>query len=67
MRLRCLLSSAYPMDPNLGLRYALNPDHNLIPLNDPIFNNMADLLTHFPEWMSDTHHPNWSDWKAAHP
>jgi len=65
MRLRCLLSSCHPDDPNLGLRYALKPTLNLVPLDDHIFDEVHELLLHFADWMSAAQHPSWFDWKAA--
>jgi hypothetical protein len=48
-RLRSLIAAAYPQDPNCGLQWALKPDKNLIPLNHPSFDDLADLLRRLPE------------------
>lgn len=48
LRLRCLLSAVWPDDPNLGLQYALSPDKDLIPLQDPCFSEIVEYIRAFP-------------------
>jgi len=48
MLLRCILSAAWPDDPNYGLQYALNPAKNLIPLDHTCFDLIAHFLEDFP-------------------
>jgi len=64
MRLRCLLSGSSYLDPNVSLRHALDPQRNLIPLADPIFDPIALLLTHFVRWMQ-SQHLTWGAYRAA--
>jgi hypothetical protein len=65
MRLRCLLSGSHEADPNIGLRYALNPNRDLIPLDDQIFDEIELLLRSFAAWMGSTKHQSWVDWIEA--
>lgn len=48
-RLRSLLAAAYPKDPNIGLQWALSPSKNLIPLDHPSLDMLADLLRALPQ------------------
>ena len=48
MRLRSILSAAWPEDPYLGLQWALNPAKGLIPLQHPCFDGIAAFLQAFP-------------------
>jgi hypothetical protein len=64
MRLRCLLSGSSNTDANIALRHALKPLKNLIPLTDPLFDPIEQLLTHFARWM-DSPQANWDDYKTA--
>jgi hypothetical protein len=66
MKVRCLISSVWDDDPMHGLHMCFSPDKNLIPLNHPIFDGVADVLRNFQAWeQSGT--KNWDDWKAANP
>ncbi len=64
MRLQCLMSASFPDDPNTGVQYSLIPERGLIPLTHAYFDEMADLLTNFDEWMASGQ-TSWDDWKAA--
>lgn len=64
MRLRCLLSGSSNTDANIALRHALKPEKNLIPLTDPTFDPIEQLLTHFARWMGSPH-LSWDSYKAA--
>jgi hypothetical protein len=48
MQLRCMISAAWPDDPNLGLQYALKPERSLIPLGAACFDEIATELSRFP-------------------
>ena len=43
-RLRAFLSAAFPDDPNFALQWALDPAHNVIPLNHSCFEPIVNFL-----------------------
>lgn len=43
-RLRAFLAAAFRDDPNFGLQYALNPEHDVIPLTHECFNGIVEFL-----------------------
>jgi Protein of unknown function (DUF3226) len=47
-RVRCSIAAMWPVDPNFGLQYALDPAKNMIPLANPVFDEVADFLREFP-------------------
>ena len=63
MRLRCLMSASYRDDPNAGIQYSLKPERGLIPLTNPYFNELADLLTNLDNWLQSGH-VSWDTWKT---
>jgi AAA ATPase domain len=48
VRLRSLLSAAYPEDPNIGLQYAISPSKDLIPLSHSCFDLLANRIKDLP-------------------
>jgi hypothetical protein len=61
---RTILSASCENNPMCGHPewYRANPP--LIPLGDPVFDGLAQLLTHAPAWF-DSGLDKWKDWKAA--
>jgi hypothetical protein len=47
-RVRCSIAAMWPEDPNFGLQYALDPAKNMIPLDNPVFDEVAQFLSGFP-------------------
>jgi hypothetical protein len=47
-KLRALLAAVFRADPNFGLQYALNPVHNVIPLDHQSFAGIVALLRDLP-------------------
>jgi hypothetical protein len=62
-KVRCLISSVWQDDPMHGLPYCFSPAKNLIPLNHPIFDSVAEVLRGFPDWFNSGT-KLWDDWKA---
>jgi len=48
-RLRCFLAALFPEDPNISLQFALSPTRNLIDLNHPCFDEVADFFRGFAQ------------------
>lgn len=51
MKMRCMLSSTCKSDPNTSLVYAWSRSENLIPLNHRCFDQIADFLRRFDDYI----------------
>lgn len=51
MKMRCMLSSTCNSDPNTSLVHAWNRGENLIPLNHQCFDQIADFLRRFDDYI----------------
>jgi uncharacterized protein DUF3226 len=47
-KLRAILAAKFPQDPNFALQYALDPAHDVIPLNHAAFDPIVDFLKGLP-------------------
>jgi len=47
-RLRSLIAMSHPDDPNITLPWAIRPGANLIPLDHPCFNDLAEVIRQLP-------------------
>jgi hypothetical protein len=63
-KVRSLISAVYEDDPMHGLFLCFAPKKGLIPLGDPVFDETALALQHFPAW-SASNVKSWADWKTA--
>jgi hypothetical protein len=61
---RSILSASCESNPMCGHPEWYRASSNLIPLEDPIFNGVAELLANAPAWF-DSGTEKWEDWKAA--
>jgi hypothetical protein len=61
---RSILSASSESNPMCGHPEWYRASSRLIPLGDPIFDGVAQILTHAPAWF-DSGTAKWEDWKAA--
>jgi len=61
---RSLISAVYERNPSHGLHLCFAPEKGLIPMDDPVFNETALVLQHFPTWVA-SNEKSWADWRRA--
>jgi hypothetical protein len=61
---RCVLSASCEDNPMCGHPQWYKASINLVPLGDPVFDGLADLLQNAPAWFASGI-DKWQDWKAV--
>ena len=64
LMVRSILSASCQNNPMCGHPEWYRSSSNLIPLNDPIFDGVAEILANAPAWFDSGIH-KWDEWKAA--